>query len=107
MPGIDYREARARLRLAEVLELVGFEASRRRGEQVRGSCPLHRRRSTRSRSFAADLGKGLWHCFGCGAGGNGLDLWAQVTRQDVYEATIDLCRQLGRVGEEEAPMPKP
>jgi DNA primase len=100
MPAIEFREARARLRLGEVLELLGFEAYRRVGLQVRGRCPLHRSRSPhsapRSRSFAAHLGKGLWHCFGCGAGGNVLDLWAQATGQNVYQATIDLCQRLGR-----------
>jgi DNA primase len=75
MPPIDYREARAWVRLAEVLDLIGFEPSSRRGEQVRGPCPVHRSRTAMSRSFVADLGKKLWHCFTCGAGGNALDLW--------------------------------
>lgn len=96
MPGIDFRAARARLPLAAVLELLGFVPAARRGAQVRGRCPVHRSRSPRSRSFAAHLGKGLWHCFRCGAGGNVLDLWVQVTGQNVYDATLDLCRRLGR-----------
>jgi len=96
MPGLDYREARSRLRLAEVLELLGFEASCRRGEQVRGPCPVHRSRTPGSRSFAAHLGKNIWHCFGCGAGGNALDLWVTVTRQPLHAAVIDLYSRLGR-----------
>jgi DNA primase len=96
MPGIDYREARARLPLAEVLDLLGFVPRRRGGDQLRGPCPVHRSRSPASRSFAAHLGKGVWHCFGCGAGGNALDLWAAVTRQGVQAAVLDLCRRLGR-----------
>ena len=96
MPGIDYREARLRLRLAEVLELSGFAPRWRRGAQVRGPCPIHGAQSPRSRSFAAHVGKGLWHCFGCGACGNALDLWATLTRQGLHAATIDLCRRLGR-----------
>jgi hypothetical protein len=39
-----------------VLDLLGFEPSRRRGDQVRGPCPVHRSR----RSFAAHLGKNVW-----------------------------------------------
>jgi hypothetical protein len=58
MPGIDFRAARARLPLAGVLELLGFEPHARRGEQVRGPCPVHRSRRSTSRSFAAHLGKG-------------------------------------------------
>jgi DNA primase len=95
MPGIDFREARSRLRLTEVLDLLGFEASARHGDEVRGPCPVHRSRTPGSRSFAAHLGKGAWHCFGCGAGGNALDLWVAVTRQPLYAAVIDLYKRLG------------
>jgi DNA primase len=96
MPPIDYCAARSRVRLAEVLELLGFEPSWRRGEQVRGPCPVHRSRTPTSRSFAADHGKQLWHCFGCGAGGNALDLWVAVTRQPLHAAVLDLYKRLGR-----------
>jgi DNA primase len=96
MPGIDYRAARALLPLADVLALLGFVARRRHGAQLRGPCPLHRPRSATSRSFAAHLGKGAWHCFRCGAGGNALDLWAAVTRQPLHAAVLDLCQRLGR-----------
>jgi DNA primase len=96
MPALDFREARARLQLAELLDLLGFEPSRRRGDQVRGPCPVHRSRTLASRSFAAHLGKNVWHCFGCGAGGNALDLWVALTRQPLHAAVIDLYTRLGR-----------
>jgi DNA primase len=96
MPGIDYREARARVRLAEVLELVGFEARSGFGEQLRGPCPVHQSRTPTSRSFAAHLGKGMWHCFRCGAGGNVLDLWVAVIKLPFYAAVIDLYTRRGR-----------
>jgi DNA primase len=96
MPGIDYRQAREQLRLGAVLELLGFVPRSTRGACVRGPCPVHRSRHATSRSFAAHLGKGVWHCFGCGAGGNVLDLWVAVTGQGLHTAVIDLCRRLGR-----------
>ena len=96
MPGIDFRQARSQVHLAEVLELIGFTPSAGRGPQLRGPCPVHRSRTPRSRSFAAHLGKGVWHCFRCGAGGNVLDLWAAVTGQDVHAAVVDLYSRLGR-----------
>ena len=96
MPGIDYREARQRVRLAEVLELLDFEATVRSVEQVRGPCAVHRSRTAGSGSFAAHLGKGVWKCFSCGSGGNALDLWAAVTRQPLHAAVIDLYGRLGR-----------
>jgi DNA primase len=96
MPGIDFREARARLRLAAVLELLDFAPCSRCGDQVRGPCPVHGSHAPTSRSFAAHLGKNVWHCFRCGAGGNALDLWATLTRQDLHAAVLDLCGRLGR-----------
>jgi len=96
MPAIDFREARARLRLAEVLELVGFQGRRCWDGQLRGPCPVHQSRSRTSRAFAVHLGKGVWHCFACGAGGNVLDLWMAVTRQPLHAAVMDLCQRLGQ-----------
>jgi hypothetical protein len=84
------------LPLADVLALVGFVAHRRHGAPRRGPCPLHRSRSATSRCFAAHLGKGAWHGFGCGAGGNALDLGAAVTRQPLHAAVLDLCQRLQR-----------
>jgi DNA primase len=79
-----------------VLALLDFVPRRRWSQQLRGPCPVHRSRTPTSRSFAAHLGKNLWHCFGCGAGGNALDLWAAVTRQPLHAAVCDLCQRLGR-----------
>jgi DNA primase len=96
MPGIDYRQARAGVQLAEVLELLDFEPTAYEHGQLRGRCPVHGSRTPRSRSFAAHLGKNVWHCFRCGAGGNPLDLWAKVIRQPLHAAVIDLYTRLGR-----------
>jgi DNA primase len=96
MPGIDFRQARSQVRLAEVLELIGWQPCWRCGERLRGPCPVHPSRAWRSRSFAAHLGRGVWHCFRCGAGGNVLDLWVALTRQPLHAAVIDLYQRLGR-----------
>jgi DNA primase len=96
MPGIDFRQARQEVRLAEVLALLDYRPCRRAGEQWRGPCPVHGSRSATSHCFSAPLGKGIWHCFRCGAGGNALDLWAAVTNQGIYEAVLALYRRLGR-----------
>lgn len=96
MPGIDFREARARVRLLEVLELLGFTPLTRCGNQLRGPCPVHRSRTRTSRAFAAHLDRDVWHCFACRAGGNALDLWVAVTRQALHAAVLDLLARLGR-----------
>jgi DNA primase len=95
MPAIDYPAARTQVRLAEVLALLEFEPRQQRGGQLRGPCPLHGARAT-SRSFTAHLDRNVWHCFGCGAGGNALELWAAATRQPLFAAVCDLYQRLGR-----------
>jgi DNA primase len=108
MPGIDFRQARADIRLAEVLALLDYQPRQRAGEQLRGPCPVHRSKSATSRCFAAHLGKSVWHCFRCGAGGNALDLWVAVTRQKIYDAVLDLYQRLGRTPPpKETTMPEP
>jgi len=108
MPGIDFRQARQEIRLAEVLALLNYQPRQRQGEQLRGPCPVHRSQSATTRCFAAHLGRNVWHCFRCGAGGNALDLWAALTRQEIYEAVLDLYRRLGRTPpHKETPMPEP
>ena len=96
MPLLDLRRARAEVRLGDVLPLPGWTARTRRGAQLRGACPVHRSQSATSRVFSAHLERGIWQCFRCGAAGNALDLWAQVTGQGIYPAVVDLYRRLGR-----------
>jgi DNA primase len=96
MPLIDLRAARSEISLAQVLELLGWRACRRHGEQVRGPCPIHGSRSPTSRSFSAHLGRGVWRCFVCGARGNTLDLWVKASSQGLYPAVLELYRRLGR-----------
>ena len=94
MPAIDYRRARAQLRLADVLALIGYPPRWRHGQQGRGPCPLHGSRSATSRVFSVHLGKNLFHCFRCGASGNALDLWAALQRLPLHAAVLDLCQRL-------------
>ena len=98
MPGIDFRQLRANVTMAEVLDLLGFAVESRRGDQVRGACPLHASSEQgKQRSFSAHLGRHTFQCFKCGASGNHLDLWAKAKKQSIYEAALDLCARLNKV----------
>jgi DNA primase len=94
MPAIDYRRARVQLRLVRVLELIDYQPRRRNDQQWRGRCPLHGSHSSTSCVFSVHLGKNLFHCFRCGAGGNALDLWAALQRLPLHAAVLDLCWRL-------------
>ena len=46
------------------------------GTSLKGLCPLH---PDQNPSLDVDPRQGLWHCFGCGAGGNAIN-WVERTR---------------------------
>ena len=53
---------------ANIVEIVGqHTALRQRGKKYVGLCPFH---SEKTPSFTVDAEKGLYHCFGCGVGGD-------------------------------------
>jgi len=79
---IDFRALRARLDFAKVLEHYGVEV-KRRGDQHMGFCPLPNHNGKRnSPSFSANLMKGIFQCFGCGARGNVLEFAALMEKVD-------------------------
>jgi DNA primase len=94
VPGIHFAEVRARITLADVLDLLGFVPCESSGDQVRGPCLVHHSISPLSRSFSANLKRHIYRCFKCGSSGNQLDLYAAVTGLGVFEATVALCEQL-------------
>jgi DNA primase len=96
MPGIHFAEARSRIALAEVLDVLGFVPCETSGDQVRGPCPVHHWASPSSRSFSANLERHIYRCFKCGSCGNQLDLYASATGLSLFEATLALCQQLHR-----------
>ena len=96
MPGIDFHRLRAEITIEQVLHLLGFEPTGRKGPQWYGRCPLHESGAERSRCFSANVVLGRYDCHRCGSHGNPLELWAAATKQPLYPAMIDLCARLGR-----------
>ena len=92
MSSIDYHRVRRQISMTQVLDLIGFQATRRRGPQLRGPCPIPNCSSTSHRAFSVHLTRQIYHCFACGSHGNPLDLWAAVRRLPLHSAAIDLCR---------------
>jgi hypothetical protein len=91
MPPIDYHRLRQQITMREVLHLIGFRATWRRGSQHRGSCPIPGCRSKASHSFSVHLTRQCYHCFACHSHGNHLDLWAAVRRLPLHHAALSLC----------------
>ena len=96
MPGIDYDKLRAEIRMEEVLHLLRYEPTLRRGDQWYGYCPLHERTHKHETIFAVNLERGCYYCHKCKSKGNHLRLWAVITNKPLHQATVDLCHQLGK-----------
>ncbi|HWI41816.1 MAG TPA: DNA primase [Verrucomicrobiae bacterium] len=83
---------------AGILEVVGdYVALKRSGANYQGLCPFH---TEKSPSFNVNPGRGIFHCFGCGAGG---DVFAFVMRTEgmnFHEALRFLAKRVGVVIEE-------
>jgi len=94
MASVDFAAVRRAIPIARVLELLRFEPSIRRGDQLRGPCPLHGSKRPESGSFSVNLTKNAFRCFVCGAAGNQLDLWRLATQLPLREATVDLASRL-------------
>jgi DNA primase len=92
MPLIDYAAVRARIPMLRVLTLLDFQPTHRRGDQLRGRCPLPQCPSTSRRSFSVNVGRHVYRCFACRSQGNQLDLWSAARQLPLPQAALDLCR---------------
>lgn len=93
MPGIDFQAVRSMVSMQQVLELLGFVPTTIRGQQAHGVCPVRGCRNRRRRPFSVNLEQHNYRCFQCGSQGNQLDLWAAATKQQLFQAAVDLCHQ--------------
>jgi DNA primase len=96
VPGVDLDRLRTEITMEQVLELLGFQPSKRSAVQWYGRCPLHESTSRHRRSFSVNVASGRYYCHGCHSHGNPLELWAAATKLPLHHAAIDLCHRLGR-----------
>jgi DNA primase len=79
---IDFKELRAKLDFEQVLRHYHVEV-KRKGDQHHGYCPLPNHQGVKnSPSFSANLKRGIFQCFGCGAKGNLLEFAVLMERND-------------------------
>lgn len=93
MPGLSEDDIR---RVREASDLVSVAGERvvlrQRGRDFWGCCPFHNEKSP---SFKIDPATQLWHCFGCGEGG---DVFSFVMKMDdlgFVDAVRDLAKRAG------------
>ena len=84
----------AELRSAsDIIEVIGEHTRlKKAGRSWKGLCPFHNERTP---SFTVDRDKGLYHCFGCGAGGDVIHFVRQMDRLEFPEAVEALASRFG------------
>jgi DNA primase len=81
---INFKKLRENISFEQVLRLYGVDIKLKGKTQHQGFCPLpkHAGERKRSPSFSANLEKGIFQCFSCGAKGNVIDFAALMENLD-------------------------
>jgi DNA primase len=78
---------------ADIVNVVSeFVKIKKRGKNYVGLCPFH---SEKDGSFTVSPEKQLWHCFGCGEGGNVFAFLMRIENIGFAEAVEELGAKLG------------
>jgi len=86
----DLEEVRRRANLIEVAS--EYMQVKRAGRLYKALCPFH---AEKTPSFSLDPAKGLWHCFGCGEGGDTIRLIEKLENLQFVEAIERLAQMTG------------
>ena len=77
----------------DIVEIVGqFVNLKRSGEHWKGLCPFH---SEKTPSFTVNPKRGIFHCFGCGVGGDAFGFLMRQDRLAFPEAVRTLAQRTG------------
>ncbi len=87
----------------DISEVVGQVVTlRRKGSTLSGLCPFHNEKTP---SFNVVPAKGIYHCFGCGAGGDAFKFLMETQGLSFNEAVKELGARVGVTVEERALSP--
>ena len=77
----------------DIVEVVGkFVHLTKKGRNYSGLCPFH---SEKTPSFSVSPEKQIYHCFGCGAGGDAIKFMMQVDGLTFTEAVTTMAEEAG------------
>lgn len=89
----------------DIAEIVGQHVSlTRAGQNLKGLCPFHQEKSP---SFTVSPSRQIFHCFGCGSGGNVFTFLTRITGASFPETVRELGRKVGIEVQEAAAQPGP
>lgn len=77
----------------DIADIVGHHVSlTKAGQNLKGLCPFHHEKNP---SFTVSPSRQIFHCFGCGAGGNVFTFLTRITGASFPEVVRDLGRKVG------------
>lgn len=90
IPDQELQEIRSR---ADIAQVVGEKVSlKRAGRNLKGLCPFH---TEKSPSFMVNPEKQIYHCFGCGAGGDVFSFLMKYEGLEFVQAVGQLAERYG------------
>lgn len=92
IPDEIIREIRERAGILEVIS--DYVALKKSGVNYLGLCPFH---AEKTPSFNVNTAKGIYHCFGCGVGGDAISFIMRIEGLSFPEAVRFLARRTGVV----------
>lgn len=77
----------------DIYEVVSnYVTLKKSGANYMGCCPFH---SEKSGSFSVSSSKGIYHCFGCGVGGDSIDFVQRIEKLDFEESCEKIADIIG------------
>ena len=89
-PRTEISEIKARIDPVAVISR--YVSLKKAGASYKGKCPFHKDDTP---SFVVNAEKGLWHCFGCGEGGDIVGFLMKIERIPFLEAARRLAAEAG------------
>lgn len=78
---------------ADLVSIIGRHTTlKRSSNEYKGCCPFH---GEKTPSFYVNPQKNIYHCFGCGVGGNAISFLRDYENMTFLEAVKELSRQTG------------
>ena len=88
----NYNMKARNLPVLEVVQRYSGIELRQRGREWWGLCPLH---GEKTPSFSINPEKNVWHCYGCGAGGSGVDFVIKLRGLSFRDAAATIEQDFG------------
>jgi DNA primase len=101
IPDEKVNEVRERASIVEVV--ADYVSLRKSGANYQGLCPFH---GEKTPSFNVNPARGIFHCFGCGVGGNAITFIMKVEGLSFPDAVKFLAKRVGVTIEERPPTPQ-